>query len=272
MSVCRMALYFCLAVQMIETRVFGLSQVSLLPTGPESIVRQAATAIGLAFAEGAINHQTVRLPLSESMYSDKEEGFVADRAIGWQGGPQETYRFLSPLATNLLREIRTADQTGGLPPRVKEQILLDFDGSSLLTAESPAGPLYDVQALLQPNPDNYYLDVTSSIEEQFSDTKDKPKRLFLLVNPAWRDRSSWGFFGAAKAQKLILDRYEVTYALDQFVVRGQKISILKAWPHDWSVFLTPMKGVKDSRLIGEFVSRPEYSQIDELVKNAMLKK
>ena len=161
-----------------------------------------------AYSGSGLNHQSVQLPLSEAIYGEREEGFVADRAVGWQGGPQETYRFLQPLSIDLLKQVDL--QPGGLPPRVSEQTLLDFDGSSLLTSESGAGPRDDVQAILQPNTDRYYLDLIRRVEEQFSDTPGKPQRLLLLVNPAWRDRSSWGFFDGAAAQTQIIDRYEVT--------------------------------------------------------------
>lgn len=248
------------------------SQRPVLPTRPDAVVRQASAAVTRAFTEGAINRQTIRLPLSDSMYSEKDEGFVADRAIGWQGGPQETIQYLSPLASQLLREVKIAEQTGGLPPRVSEQMLLDFDGSTLLTTESAAGPLFDVQALLQPNTDQYYLDVITKVEDQFSDEAGKAKRLFLLVNPAWRDKSSWGFFGGDKAQKLILDRYETTFAIDQFVVRGQKMSLMKSWPHDWCVYLTPMAAGGGAELIGTFENRPEYSKMDDLLRDVMKKK
>ena len=195
---------------------------------------------------------------------------MADRAIGWQGGPQETYRYLSPLVSNLLKQIRMTDNTGGLVVKVSEQILLDFDGSSLQTSEHPAGPLYDIQALLQPNTDGYYLKTIEAVEEQFSNTDGKSKRLFLLVNPAWRDRSSWGFFGGKKAQELIFNRYETTYAIDQFVVRGRKVSLLKCWSDDWEVFVA---NDKDPSLPGErvatFPARPEYKDIDAaLAKHA----
>ena len=251
-----------------------------LPSGPDAMVRQAAAAVRSAFAESSLNHQVVSLPLSEAIYGDREEGVVADRAIGWQGGPQETYRFLQPLASDLLKRID--GQASGLPPRVKEQAILNFDGSSLLTAESAAGPLADVQALVQPNTDRYYLDVIQRVEEQFSDTPGKPQRLLLLVNPAWRDRSSWGFFDGAAAQKQVFDRYETTYALSQFVVRGEKLSLLRAWPHPWHVFVTVlgeeatveestrmdarMDGGGQARLLATFAERPEYKQLDELVR------
>ena len=112
----------------------------ILPEDPESMIRQASMAIRGAMDDGNIHRQTIRLPLSESMYGDKEESFVADRAIGWQGGPQETFRYISPIAQQLLKDVVSSGgtDTSGLAPKVQEQILLDFDGSSLLNAQSCA--------------------------------------------------------------------------------------------------------------------------------------
>jgi len=67
-----------------------------------------------------------------------------------------------------------------------------------------------------------------------------------------------------------LDRYETTFALDQFVVRGQKVSLLKSWPNDWAVFLTPMPydqgdGPERPILLGTFPQRPEYTEMDALL-------
>jgi len=220
------------------------------------------------------------------MYGNKEEGFVADRAIGWQGGSQEIYSYLSPLMIDVLKELTpyvggSSSSDGGLVARVNEQILLDFDGTSLLTAEHPSGPLYDIQAILQPSTDDYYRKTILKIEEQFSDTEGKSKRLFLLVNPVWRDKNSWGFFGANRAQKEILDRYKTTFAMDQFVVRGRKISLLRTWSsHDddgWSVFLTlmPYEQKREEeencpKCIGTFSKRPSYIELDALVKSNII--
>lgn len=196
------------------------------------------------------------------MYRDKEEGFVADRAIGWQGGPQETIRYLSPLVQNILKSIKMTDKNmGGLPVKVLEQILLDFDGSTLQTSEHPTGPLYDIQAILQPNTDGYYLKTIQQIEDQFSNTEGKAKRLFLLVNPAWRDQQSFGIFDGKKAQELILDRYPTTYAVDQFIVRGRRVSLLKRWSEDWAMFIGP----SSAEMVATFKHRPEYEEIDEIV-------
>lgn len=187
----------------------------------------------------------------------------------------ETYRYLSPMVYNLLPRIRTANNTAGLNVKVNEQILLDFDGSSLQTSEHPAGALYDIQALLQPNTDGYYIKTIEAIEDQFCNTNkiDKPNRLFLLVNPAWRDKSSWGIFGAKKAQELILDRYETTYAVDQFIVRGRQISLLKCWSSDWGLYANNDGDGKDkfmpAELIASYATRPEYKDIDAALKGVV---
>lgn len=238
-------------------------QQPVLPRRANDIVRQAASAVRNALADGQ-HRQTIRIPLSDVMYGEKEEAFVADRAIGWQGGPRETLRYLSPMATQLLQEIRSSDDNGGLPQKVSEQILLDFDGSSLLTAECPSGPLGDTQAMLQPNTDDYYAKTIANIEEQFSDTPGKPKRLFLLINPAWRGKESWGIFGANRAEKNILERYPTTYALDQFVVRNEQMSRLFVYPNDWSVFVRS-NDPNDGRYLGSFPEKPDYAQMEELL-------
>merc|ERR1712127_492578 len=111
--------------------------------------------------------------------------------------------------------------------------------------------------------DGYYLKTIEAIEDQFSNTEGKAKRLFLLVNPAWRDKSSWGFFGGKKAQELILDRYETTYALDQFIVKGRKVSLLKCWSEDWVLFVgSETDPSLPPSAVASFCDRPEYKDIE----------
>lgn len=217
------------------------------------------------------------------MYGTKEESFVADRALGWQGGPTETYRYLSPMAGQLLKDVVSSSKDSGgfdgsgLAPKLQEQILLDFDGSSLLNAQSPMGPARDGIGLVQPNTDQFYMDQIKNLENDFSDTPGKAKRLILLINPSWRDNdtSAWGFFQRKAATDQILDRYPTTYAIDQFIVRGNKLSLLRVWPCDWCVYYTPLQQQKQqdggsattvavSRLLGTFSERPTYAQIESL--------
>ena len=87
----------------------------------------------------------------------------------------------------------------------------------------------------------------------------------------------WGVFDGRDAQRLVLDRYTTSYALDQFVVRGRKLSLLRAYPNDWSVFTTSLEGTEaadDARLdgagnalsLGTFAERPSYQQLDALCR------
>jgi hypothetical protein len=163
--------------------------------------------------------------------------------------------------------------------------LLNFDGSALVTSECPDGPLGDAQAMLQPNTDAYYPKLIKIIEPQLAandtETGEIIQRLFLLVNPAWRDASSFGFFSARQAQKDILDRYETTYAVDQFVIRGKKCSVLKVWPHDWCVFGSNLpydnnnsdeNGGDGVTFLGSFPERPAYEVMDLLIQDALKQK
>lgn len=88
------------------------------------------------------------------------------------------------------------------------------------------------------------------------------------MNPAWKDKSSWGFFGGKKAQELILDRYEPSFAIDQFIVRGRKVSLLKSWSEDWTLFV---ENAKDPALpaimVASFGARPVYYEIDAALAN-----
>lgn len=252
------------------------AKVPKLPDDPAAVARQASASVQRAFLDGGIHRQTVRLPLSESMYAGKEESFVADRAIGWQGGPQETYRFLTPIAESVLRQISlNDDKSSGLTSKIQEQVLLDFDGSALLNSQSPMGALYDSLALVQPNTDNYYMELIEKLENEFSDTPGKAKRLFLLINPAWKDDpSSWGIFQSKKAKAKILDRYETTFALDQFIVKGNKISLFKSYPYDWAVYWTQLQTSAEKEggtsgdspvLLGSMSKRPTYLEVEKML-------
>ncbi|CAJ1968946.1 unnamed protein product [Cylindrotheca closterium] len=257
------------------------ASVPKLPENPEDVARQASASIQRAVLDGGIHRQTIRLPLSESMYARKEESFVADRAIGWQGGPQETYRFVSPMTESVLRQISlNDDKNSGLTPKIQRQILLDFDGSALLNAQSPMGALYDSLALVQPNTDNYYMELIEKVENEFSDTPGKAKRLFLLINPAWKDDpSSWGIFQSKKAKDKILDRYETTFALDQFIVKGNKISLFKSYPFDWTAYWTQLRpsgtresddsSIEGATLLGSMPKRPTYLEVENMLDSAM---
>jgi hypothetical protein len=164
-----------------------------VPETIEEQTRQAALAIERAFENG-ITRQTVRLALV------KEGAAItpSEEENGWPGGQKQIYREAGrPLTEALLREVRAPAKSiqtekekksgkEAFPPEIKVQNIWDFDGTALITAEAAAGPSGDVQAMVFPNTDVKYLKDIGDVNLSFG--KD---RLFLIVNPFWRDVESW---------------------------------------------------------------------------------
>lgn len=207
-----------------------------VPVTFDDMVRQAARSVERAFQAGK-TRQTIRFNLVSEEQSAVDEN-------EFPGGARQMYRESGgPLTAALLREIRapTKDLEGSndqrrLAPKLKKQDIWDFDGSALHTAEAAEGASADVQALVFPNTDVKYIGDIEKISEAMG------PRLFLLVNPFWKNIESWSFNllapGAkAKAQKTIFDNgYDETYVFLVFSVRGEKCVALKAFPYDWQLF------------------------------------
>lgn len=207
-----------------------------VPNTFDDMVRQAARAVERAFQDGK-TRQTVRFNLVGEAQSAVYEN-------EWPGGAQQMYREAGgPVTAALLREVRAPTKNvndfnaqRSLAPEIKNQDIWDFDGSALWTAEAKEGASADVQALVFPNTDTKYLKDIAQISEAMG------PRLFLLVNPFWRNIDSWSFNLLApnakqKAQTVLFDQgYDETYSLMVFMVRGEKCAAIKAYPYDWQLF------------------------------------
>lgn len=221
-----------------------------VPETIEEQIRQAQSAIERAFQDG-ITRQTVRLALL------KENTVVSTNPEEWPGGAQQMYREAGrPLTEALLKEVcAITDLPGGgenkeeneikmrnvggmrfSAPNVTSQDIWDFDGSGIVTSEAPEGSHGDVQAMVFPNTDVKYLNDIQTIDKAMG------KRLFLLINPFWRNVDSWGFNILApnakqKAQQIVFDKgYDETYVLQRYSARGEQCVALKVYPYDWQLF------------------------------------
>ena len=197
-------------------------------------VEQAARSIEDAFKDG-VTRQVVRfalIPEDKSLYED----------IQWPGGAKQMYREAAgPLTKSLLSSVRAltsnaTDLRTFYKPNITAEDIWDFDGSALIRAEAATGAADDVEALVFPNTDTKYTNDIQRIGEAAG------SRLFLLVNPFWRDITSWGINilaprGKAKAQEVIFDGgYEETYVLLKTSARGEDCIALKAYPYDWQMY------------------------------------
>ena len=193
-------------------------------------VTLARQAVEKAFRDG-IDRQVVRFALLP------QGEFLNQNDRQWPGGAMQMYREAAgPLTRELLRVIRTNEEAFSKQPVVKSQDVWDFDGSALITAEAASGPEHDVQALVQANTDTKYTKDIETID------KAMKNRLFLLVNPFWKDVESWGFNilapnGKKLAQQVIFDRgFEETFCLLQKTVRGEDCIAMKVYPYDWQLY------------------------------------
>jgi Domain of unknown function (DUF1995) len=222
------------------------SMVLSVPETPDEQVAQARGAVERAFADG-ITRQVVRFALVQ------EGETLASQDPSWPGGAQQMSReAAAPLTRELLRVLRAPTTTApsnrtdvasdvdrqGLrkPPVVKSQDVWDFDGSAIITAEASTGASDDIQALVMPNTDTKYTRDIAAIDRAMG------SRLFLLVNPFWRDIESWGFNllaprGKVEARQAIFDRgFAETYHVLQKSVNGEDCIGVKAYPYDWQLY------------------------------------
>jgi hypothetical protein len=207
-----------------------------VPETPDDQVWQAKAAIERAFKDG-LTRQIIRLALVP-----ENERLNFERL--WPGGARQIYReAVGPLTREILKQVKAptkqhpSDESSlwTKKPVVKSQDIWDFDGSALITAEHES-PSADVQALVLPNTDDKYTKDIATIDQAMGD------RLFLLVNPFWRNLDSWGINilapGAKNhAQKVIFERgFTETYCVIQKSVRSEDCVAIKAYPYDWQLF------------------------------------
>jgi Domain of unknown function (DUF1995) len=230
-----------------------------VPTGAQDMVYQAARAVERAYADG-IKRQTVRFALLA-------EGQGVQEMNEWPGGSAQMYREAGkPLTGELLREIRP-NPNAVSAPNVKAQDIWDFDGSAIHYAEAKDSAKDDVQAMVFANTDVKYLRDIDAID------KDMGDRLFLLVNPFWRNVDSWGFNILApgakqQAQATIFDKgYDETYSLLRFSVRGEDCVALKAYPYDWQlyVYLENEMGWATPIRLGSSETEPKTDYVTDLI-------
>lgn len=211
----------------------AVSRIVPVPEDARLQVQQAASAVERAFKDGIVR-QTIRFAL----ITDDEE--MSGELNEWPGGAKQMFREAGrPLTEALLREVNV-DSSGqsNLPPTITTKDIWDFDGSAIISSKTGSQHRGgDVTALVFPNTDSKYLRDIETIDGDVG-----PDRLFLLINPFWRNVESWGFNilqpnGKKRAQEVVFDNgYDITYAVLRFSARGEDCIALKAYPYDWQMY------------------------------------
>ena len=244
------------------------SRIVPVPEDARSQVQQAASAVERAFKDGIVR-QTIRFAL----IADDEE--MSGELNEWPGGAKQMFREAGrPLTEALLREVNV-DSSGqsNLPPTITTKDIWDFDGSAIISSKTGSEHRRgDVTALVFPNTDSKYLTDVETIDGEVG-----PDRLFLLINPFWRNVESWGFNilqpnGKKRAQEVVFDNgYDVTYAVLRFSARGEDCIALKAYPYDWQMYAYREDPSWFNRQIpiwlGSSKEEPTSSQFSELLNS-----
>ncbi|KAL7476032.1 hypothetical protein ACHAW6_001923 [Cyclotella cf. meneghiniana] len=244
------------------------SRIVPVPEDARLQVQQAASAVERAFKDGIVR-QTIRFAL----ITDDEE--MSGELNEWPGGAKQMFREAGrPLTEALLREVNV-DSSGqsNLPPTITTKDIWDFDGSAIISSKTVSQHRGgDVTALVFPNTDSKYLRDIEAIDRNVG-----PDRLFLLINPFWRNVESWGFNilqpnGKKRAQEVVFDNgYDITYAVLRFSARGEDCIALKAYPYDWQMYAYREDPSWFNRRIpiwlGSSAEEPTSSQFTELLNS-----
>jgi len=194
---------------------------------------QASKAVENAFKDGK-NRQVVQFALTE------EGGTLRELSL-WPGGVRQMYReSAGPLTRDFLETIKAptsnvTDLLSVYKPNITSKDIWDFDGSAMFEANAVTGNYDNVLAMVFPNTDIKY---TNDIRRK---DDEAGKRLFMLINPFWRNLDSWGFNVFAPnakedAQEVIFDRFVESYVLLRPSIRGEDCVAIKAYPYDWQLF------------------------------------
>ncbi|KAL7511972.1 hypothetical protein ACHAXN_008929 [Cyclotella atomus] len=242
------------------------SRIVPVPDDARVMIQQAASAIERACNDG-MTRQTIRFAL----ITEDEE--MSGELNEWPGGAKQMFREAGcPLTEALLREVHVGSSNQSSNPSViATKDVWDFDGSAICTATSENGET-DVTALIFPNTDSKYLKDIESISNQVG-----PDKLFLLINPFWRNIESFGFNilqpnGKKRAQEVIFDNgYDVTYAVLRFSARGEDCVAVKAYPYDWQLYAYREDPSWFNRQIpiwlGSSEEEPKSAQFSELLNS-----
>lgn len=183
---------------------------SRFPTSVQDQVRQASEALRRATDDGKHRHSIrLLLPLIGSTELDD-----------WPGGARQMMEAASPLMQDILK--RYGDVS------IQTSMLDASDGVSVLMAQA-AEAKDDSCSVLLPSADT--LTKLQSLEKQVG-----PKRNLILVNPQWKRKTDFSFFGRNE-QVHFAELFEPTFICGNLIVEGDQVRFLRSYPGPWRVFL-----------------------------------
>lgn len=206
-----------------------------LPTGPDSTIRQAETAIATAFRDGVVR-QMVELPLPLTGATELDD---------WPGGIQQQFKVARPMVEQLLGSVSRSLQMDG---EFKGKVLDDGDAVAAWTNGS-------VEAVLFPTGDTL-----NAIEKRAEN-----KELVLLVNPQWRTGqviSDFGFFGRRRKEEFVAT-FETVYSVTSKRAAGRYIWVRQTQAEGSHLFVDDNG---QAVFVEQYDAVPEYKVLEARAK------
>lgn len=182
------------------------------PTSVDDQVRQAASAISRAKADGVTRHEIrLLLPLIGATELDD-----------WPGGARQMIAAARPLISDVLRGL------GGGGATLDEFPVDESDGIVALVcrAEKAAD---DSAAVLLPTAE--CVKAVRGLSDQVG-----MERNLLLVNPQYRRRADFPLFGGAAGVEYV-GGFAPTFSCTSLMVEGEQVRVIRAYPGPWRVFI-----------------------------------
>ena len=214
----------------------GISAAPPMPTSPEMMVRQCASAVAAARASG-IARQRVELQLPLIGATELDD---------WPGGIAQMAEACEPLARGVLERLDGGD--GGA---IERTVIDAAEGTSLLYLSSADGASSDAAALV-------FLTEELATSRTVADfVGGMGERAVILVNPRWPAR---------RDAPAALGAFAPTYALRRVVARSKTVNVLGAHAAEWQCFRELDAPGEFERLPWDAPERePTYREVERLL-------
>lgn len=242
-----------LLVPTLGLQLLGLGR-ALIPATPAEQTRRAVRS--LRDAIGQDENKPQRLYVDYLLPLPPET--KAEDIDPWPGGLAQMY----PYAEDILKEI-----LGGVvdePGACSSQVLSAPDCCGFFVQESKTSPSDDVAAILFPGTDQ--LDKIAEIDAMVGD------RTLILFNRQFQRPADFGFFGKAKADEVVFDRFRWGFAFQELACRGEDAKLTYETPNWQSCVICDEDqdlGAREISLLPPQPSRPQYEELEKAINEVL---
>lgn len=211
-----------------------------MPANSERIAQEARAAVQRAWKAG-IKRQRLDLLLPLIGATDLDD---------WPGGVRQQFKAVLPMVESMLAGLKSVP---GLEGPLSGEIWDQGDAVGAWTGKA-------MNVIVFPTGD--------IMSRMIKMVEQNPDSLVILVNPQWalsqQVISDFGVFGRNKAEAF-LSKFEDTYCLKSYTIRGDSIRVLRCYPGQWQVHLVNPATGEDS-YICSMEERPSYKLLQDTVE------